>query len=401
MTSRAGAKIVVYLGFFACITVAIGVLGWERGWSMFGEYPLSPPFFDLRHLQGAVVSVEQGYNPYIENPGDPRGIVLNYPPIWLAIGRLLSLDRESNLVAFAAFVIGCFMASVVYFMRLFPSWLLLFASISGAALMGVERANLDILMFAIVFFALLLKSDALRAATIFVAAVLKLFPIFAAVCFLPRRAAAGANWSRLLYALAIGLLFAGYLLIYHADIRHVLVNTEKAGAGAQSYGVWVLNFLANERFPQLGVSEPLIYTAFAIALVAILSFFRPLTSLLQTRDSSNGDLDFAETLFLAGGGIYVVSFLTAANWDYRMIFCLLTIPFLLRMENVYVRWLFAICLLLGLNYFLLVSWGGAFGGAVNMLSKTALQIMFMSILIIKALQRLRPSLVEAEAEPQE
>ena len=47
------------------------------------------------------------------------------------------------------------------------------------------------------------------------------------------------------------------------------------------------------------------------------------------------------------------------------------------MENAYVKWLFAILLLLGLNYFLLVSWGGAFGSAVNMLSTTALEIMFM------------------------
>jgi hypothetical protein len=48
MKTRAGAKIALYLGFFACIAVTIGALRWERGWSVFGEYPLTHPFNDLR-----------------------------------------------------------------------------------------------------------------------------------------------------------------------------------------------------------------------------------------------------------------------------------------------------------------------------------------------------------------
>ena len=373
---------------FAGVVLA---LGWDSGWGVLFVDTISPIFGDLRPLQGALESLAQGFDPYVENPGNPHGTLLNYPPVWLSIATFLSLQDETHFLAVVLAYEALFLAAIAYLLYRFPSWFFLLCALSGAVLMGVERGNVDILFFAILVAAMLLPNGFGRALLILLSAVLKLFPILAAVSLI--------SWGRrdlslpriLVLPVVVAGLFAVYLAVSWTEIMAGLSVTAKAGA--MSYGVWVLEFLANERFPQLPVSLPLIYAGYAAVIILLILVSRSLSlSMALPRRGEDRASQIADDLFLTGATIYVLSFLAGANWDYRMVFCLMTVPFMLRSRKGFVVLAFQALLLLALNQFLLVGLGGAIGGAVNVAAKTGLHLLLMAALICRAMGEFGPRL---------
>ena len=56
-----------------------------------------------------------------------------------------------------------------------------------------------------------------------------------------------------------------------------------------------------------------------------------------------------EKMFLSGSGIYIGTFLTSANIDYRLIFLLLTLPYILNTERNTLRVVYLICISICFN----------------------------------------------------
>ncbi len=381
----------LYLIAMTSIAGVVLALGWDAGWGVLFVDTISPIFGDLRPLQGALASLAQGFDPYVENPGNPHGTLLNYPPVWLSIATFLGLGDETHYLAVVLVYEALFLAAIAYLLYRFPSWFFLLCALSGAVLMGVERGNVDILFFAILVAAMLLPNGIGRAVLILLSAVLKLFPILAAVSLI--------SWGRrdlslpriLVLPVVVAGLFAVYLAVFWAEIMAGLSVTAKAGA--MSYGVWVLEFLANERFPKLPVSLPLIYAGYAAVIILLILVSRSLSlSMALPRRGEDRASQIVDDLFLTGATIYVLSFLAGANWDYRMVFCLMTVPFMLRSRNGLVVLAFQALLLLALNQFLLVGLGGAIGGAVNVAAKTGLHLLLMAALICRAMDEFGPRL---------
>lgn len=379
----------LYLIAMASIAGVVLAVGWDAGWGVFFVDTISPIFGDLRPLQGALVSLEQGFDPYVENPGNPRGTLLNYPPIWLSIAMFLDLGDETHYLAVVLAYEAFFVAAIAYLLYRFPSWFLLLCALSGAVLMGVERGNVDILFFAVLVAAMVLPNGIGRAVLILISAVLKLFPILAAVSLV--------SWGRrdlplariLILPVVVAALFAAYLAVFWTEIMAGLAVTAKAGV--MSYGVWVLEFLANERFPCLPVSLPLIYAGYAVVIVVLILISRSLSlSLALPRRGDDRASQIADDLFLTGATIYGLSFLAGANWDYRMVFCLMAMPFMVRSRNGMVVLAFQVLLLLALNQFLLVGLGGVLGGAVNVAAKIGLHLLLMAALICRAMDEFGP-----------
>lgn len=381
----------LYLIAMASIAGVVLALGWDAGWGVLFVDTISPVFGDLRPLQGALHSLAQGFDPYVENPGNLHGTLLNYPPVWLSIASFLGLGDEAHYLAVVLAYDALFVAALAYLLYRFPSWFFLLCALSGAVLMGVERGNVDILFFAILAAAMLLPNGLGRAALILLSAVLKLFPILAAISLV--------WWGRkdqpflriLLLPAIVAFLFAAYLALFWTEIMAGLTVTAKAGA--MSYGVWVLEFLANERFPGLPVSLPLIYAGYAAVIILLILVSRSLSlSMALPRRGEDRASQIADDLFLTGAAIYTLSFLAGANWDYRMVFCLMCVPFMLRSRNGLVVLAFQVLLLLALNQFLLVGLGGAIGGAVNVAAKTGLHLLLMAALICRTMDEFGPRL---------
>ena len=184
MNIQKSLPIIFFSAFYILLLVTVLYFGWLKGWSLFFVHTLSKPFGDMRTIQGAIISMNLGLDPYIENPGDPWNRTVNYPPVWIYLGKMFALDAETNLIAFVLTFETFFLCCIGYFIFRFPSWTIALVAVSGAILMGIERGNNDLLIFSIIFLALMSQGTLSRAFFILIASVLKLYPIISCVSLL-------------------------------------------------------------------------------------------------------------------------------------------------------------------------------------------------------------------------
>ena len=92
-------------------------------------------------------------------------------------------------------------------------------------------------------------------------------------------------------------------------------------------------------------------------------------------------------MFLSGGCIYCATFLISSNHDYRMIFLIFLLPFVLNLNLKPLKYLILICIILSLEVHRLIYFFGFYGGVLNNLSKTVLFIL-ISMLLIDVLKKI-------------
>jgi hypothetical protein len=204
---------------------------------------------------------------------------------------------------------------------------------SPAVMLGVERGNVDILIFALVVLAVLVfrrseRSAILTHALLLFAAILKLFPIFAAGVLLRqplRRAVLGLG--------AVLVAFGLYAISIRGDLRtleRVTPQSDHFSYGIRLFTQWLASVATKiggstvGRLPLRAWDDGL---AVAIVAAALLARRRGRLSLPRASgDGAERDLD----LFVAGAGVYLCSYVLVRNFDYRLAFLLLTLPQLLR-----------------------------------------------------------------------
>src|SRR5215470_17400718 len=303
--------VMVYLSFVAAVGVLFLVCGWEQTWTLLRIPTMSPPFTDMRTIQGAVRVAVRGISPQLANPGDPWGRAMNYPSAWIHIGRLLRFANDQCFLAFCTASALNFIGICTYLLRRFPSVWLLACALSSAPLLALERGNNDLHAF-ILLFAFTVLTSWVAVIPFFLAILLKVYP--AAALFL---AAVKRDARRLLLFVA-GATAAVVLLKDQLQT----IRAGNTAHGALAYG-WdnSLGFL--HRLGALNALDPLV-TKLGVALVttaAVLTLAmklvpRPLEDALDTH------------LFWVGSAIYTSTYLLATNWDYRLIFLLFCIPLL-------------------------------------------------------------------------
>ena len=307
-----------------------GLLAGEGGhdaWTRLGVPAMRPSFFDLRSVTSAWECTRRGLAVLPKNPCDPLQRSANYPRLWL-------LPSHLGLGQGDTFVIGVMIAVLFLAAAIFvlPEGGTVTTGIayavvlcSPAAMLGVERGNVDILLFALLVLAVLLTRRGLRGlitgdVLLLLIAMLKLFPIFA-VGFLLRRGTKAA----LLSAAAIVCGFGIDLLVTRNDIRAIF----RAGFEEDtfSYGVrrvteWGSAALGGESIsPRIWDLALVVIAAAAGCLLA-----KRLRGRLGQGTTGSRELD----LFWAGALVYVGSYAVERNFDYRLVFLLLTVPQLLR-----------------------------------------------------------------------
>jgi hypothetical protein len=203
---------------------------------------------------------------------------------------------------------------------------------SPAVMLGVDRGNVDILVFALVVLAVLLLRRSRRSmiaghALLLFAAMLKLFPIFAAAVLLRER--------RRRALIGFGLV-VGAFLIYADSIRRdlrTLVHVIPQG-DAFSYGIRIFTEWLAAGANSI-VSLPLrawdVVVAAVIVATALLAY-RGGRRLLPRAFDSGAQRDF--DLFVAGSAVYIGSYFLLRNYEYRLVFLLMAVPQLLRWVRV-------------------------------------------------------------------
>jgi hypothetical protein len=110
MKSRRKALLAVTV-FALMLVFLFLLLGYEQTWRLWSIPVMSPPFADLRVITHGADSVARGFDPLINNPGDPWGRPLNYPKIWQS---LYSVGvNKSHTVLLGLGMILSFLAGVV------------------------------------------------------------------------------------------------------------------------------------------------------------------------------------------------------------------------------------------------------------------------------------------------
>jgi hypothetical protein len=158
----------------------------------------------------------------------------------------------------------------------------------------------------------------IAAISVLIAAILKLYPIFAVVLFLR----GGRKARRLGYALC------GAFLVYAAGTLHDLDLIDKGTphSGAYSYGAAV--------GPRIGKVLGAYGQAAELWVVGLSVALGVVASLLIARSNrstwpTNQVRTFRSDLFWTGAAIFLGTFLLGYNFEYRLIFLTLTVPQLL------------------------------------------------------------------------
>jgi hypothetical protein len=326
----------VVLGAVALYVVVAGLvrLLWgvdARPW--LGVPPGPSLFFDTRNITAALECRRLGYDPLVENPCDPWGRAMFYPRVWLLL-RWLGLD-QSDTLALGVLIGLLFLASVCLLTgRISAGEGVVVALIvcSPAVMFALERANMDVVLFSVLVAAVLLwrrgteVSRTLSPFLVLVAATGKLYPVFGLAAYLALRHRRAA-----LAAVACGLLFLVYVALTFDDVR--TVATTATQGQYYSYGARILigqlyHLAAGRDWQGASMAAQAIAAIPLLLAVVLWIWFR---RRLGPAAGERPPAPTAELLaFYLGALLYVGTFAVFRNYDYRLVYLLLTLPQLLQ-----------------------------------------------------------------------
>ena len=303
------------------------VVGWDAAWRAFGVTPLQPPFYDMHIINDYAACASKGVDPYLPQACNKANF--NIPPVWLWLG-FLGIDGASSNWLAAAMIVAA-MIVMVLLLRGRPlshGWIALSAVISPSVMMGVERANLDLLILALVGSAALIyrEQSAGRACgaivLLGVGIALKLIPMFCVSLV--------ARFSRqtLLFACAmmmLSLIYLGAIAEYVVLIRRNVPTTFILSYGYKTIFLGMDHLRMEAGIGPMGLADtwaPVVVTA----LVLICAFAVALGMFRKQSEFCSVDVSVAGTAFLFGAGIYCGTYVLGTNFIYRLMFLLLCVP---------------------------------------------------------------------------
>jgi hypothetical protein len=307
--------------------------GWREAWHALGSSSMSPGFADLRTITHSLDAVRAGVDPYVETRFDPWHRTFNYPRAWLWLAPL-GLGAGSTMVLGLAMAAMLFATLAVLFRPRQPiTWLATLGfSLSPPVLLGIERGNSDILIFALLVFGIMASRTSgdvtnnsvqplARTALIAMLTMLKIFPLAAIVVLVSSRrslvVAAGA---------AVVALACLWLSLQSGDMARILGNTPQSTFNAFG-GLPLVQAVADAIGQPATMSVRPFATGLALlvaaaAAVAAVLLPEPLHRLLPRLTAGHSVDDVA----LACLGIHLLAFLPGSSWDYRLIFLIGTVP---------------------------------------------------------------------------
>jgi hypothetical protein len=317
--------------YFAMIYISSFMMSYVQFWTYLGVPSMSPSFADLRNITEALECYRQGFDPLINNPCDPWNRPMNYPRIWLFLSSL-GLDHHHT------FILGVFLAALFYACIFFivitkrlnvgEGFIYGLVLCSPAVMLAVERGNNDLVIFILLCLSILLiqKHRIFPYFLILIASILKLYPILGIFMAIREN-----KKPFIIITLIITTIFFIYVTYIYQDIT--LINTVIPKSANISYGSQVLfdglnSFLmktpiiGSEGMPEMVLK---IFSFLGILIVLVSSYWWAYKNhRLNVLNSEHIDS------FRIGAMIYIGTFIIIGNnWDYRLIFLILTLPQLL------------------------------------------------------------------------
>ena len=311
----------VFILIILSIGGAILKNGWTNTWNMLFIPSLSPIFADMRTVQGSIKSEELGFDPQVKNPGDPWYRSMNYPKIWIWIAKLVQFDNETNYIVFICAYILAYLICCFFILRISPSLYVLLVVFSGASLLAVERGNNDLLAFVILFIGIYFSQNYFRAFSILLATILKVYPVLLVFIFMKKTK---------MFILLV-LMIAVYFVFTARELKIIMAGntalTDPASPFA-TYG-WATTFqnaaLLMHFFGQSASTYEIYKYMLIIGSLLLIILFSRIKIMVNNNNST-----VITDLFVAGAIIFSGTYIITSNWDYRLIFLLFCIPYILN-----------------------------------------------------------------------
>lgn len=331
---------------FGVIYLSLSYSNWMVFWG-FLNIPASEPFSDFKALNIFLEYKKNGFDPYFKNPtSDPIHAVLIYPSIWLHIFDYLDLNKDSN------FKIATFLILFTYFFVLIDllfrienkvfKFLLIIFFFSTSNFLLIERLNIEIILFCLIYFALINKSFLKQFLFYSLALILKIFPIFSIFMFIEKK-------KNFLFVLIFSIF---YLFLFREEIS-LIKNNVIEYALIFAYGSLSISkaiYFYSTKFDLIINEENyFIFKNLLIFIIGAISATIVFVNFSLNKKKKEFNISLNEIMLLAGGGIYIGTFIFSANIDYRLVFLILTIPYILNTEKKYFASSYVICLILCFN----------------------------------------------------
>jgi hypothetical protein len=287
--------------------------------------PMKPYFADLRGVASWSEQFCASDKPDAMSLRDPWNRPFNYPYWWLYSAKF---GLNSQTVMAFGYGIGALWIAAAFFvlgrLDMYGGLVSGLFLVSYAMMFGLERANVDLLVFTLLAVALALRRwPPLSAIVIGFAAILKLHPVFAFPAMLVQ------PWRKTLPWLGAGLLFfmLGFLDHFH-DFTAGMSLAPNMRTGVLSFGGTALGLELTEHFGRPDLYPLVLSTSAGMFFLAtgIGAWFRP-------RIEEPLQLERELFAFRMGAGVYLGCFFLGTNHDYRAIVLLFCLPLLLRMVS--------------------------------------------------------------------
>jgi hypothetical protein len=325
---------------------------WNFIWGSLSIPPQSP-FSDLKaHIQ-FFNCFENGINVFIQNCNlipEGTGKVTTHPKIWLYFVKYLNLESEMNYNLFLIFILSLYFYCLIDFFfknkkYKIKVFIILFV-ISTTNLILIERFATDIIIFILVYFTLSTNKKLLQAILIFFGLVLKHYPIFLTSIFIKYKK----------FLIIVSIIYILFIYNFYLEEIKLVNNNILEIALMIAYGSRTLaksfyhlsleyNLLIYEE--NYKYFRDLVLLAFCFAFLLLLACGYRYSKLNNKKVSHK-----TKTYFIGGASIYAGTFILGSNFDYRLIFLIFTVPYLMSLTNKKIRNLMIICYAISLNSFL-------------------------------------------------
>jgi hypothetical protein len=329
----AAAALATIALFLALGTVIRGSL--PTAWRILRIPALDPTFADTRTVTNSIDCLLGGQDPYVVRSFDPWQRVYNYPPIWLDLRYLGITGRSTNFLGvLMALLLASSLLVLFSATRLGSALVVFLAIISGPVLFAMERGNIDQVLFALLvfgFFMIERTRDAARTffecSLIVVLTILKIFPIAAVVVLLKNRQ------RLLLAALTVVVSVAALLATCGQDLPKVFANTPRI-ADETSFGGYTFFVAISHAIHGLPIALKInrriaLIGSLVLTLLSIVAGLKYRTHLEKFLPS----LDFCRPrgcIAVSCLAIYIFVFLAGASFNYRLIFLLGVLGYLVE-----------------------------------------------------------------------
>jgi hypothetical protein len=325
--------VIIYAGLLGVGAMLGGRAITQHLLQVMGVPALDPAFIDIRGVAGWCEASAVGKNPslettYITIPGEKPVLdfQMNYSPLVLTLGYL-GLDQQ-HAPAWALILALLYISSLWCLCgpctaRQAYLWGVLL--LSPASVLVVERGNLDMLLFALIVMALLLRKQPFGAsAVILIAGLIKFFPIGA----LPAIWREGGNRNRAAAFLGATLFL---MFLFFLRSRLGMIGTSLTGQYQSAFGCGVIadllrhyGILANGNYGiTRGALDVLGVTLLSIA--SVLGFF---SSQAITQHVVSDRKQYA---FFLTAPFMLALFVLGNQMDYKWIFFLPMVPAVLEL----------------------------------------------------------------------